>query len=55
MTVSAPPLSSTNGCGMGVHSLDISHNGSLSLELLNKIPTRFEPSYISLCTLSHMT
>ena len=39
VTVSEASLSIT-GCGMGVHSLDISHSGSLSLEL-NKIPTEF--------------
>ena len=52
MTVSAEPLSTTNGCGMGVHSLAISHNGSLSTEVLSKITTRSGPSCVLLCLLT---
>ena len=39
VSVSAAPLSTTEGCGKAFTRWTISHSGSLSLELLNKIPT----------------
>ena len=53
VTVSAAPLSTTNGRGMGVHSLAISHSGSLSTELLSKIPRGSGDYCILLRLLTH--
>ena len=51
--VSAAPLSSSSGCGVGVHPLAISHNGSLSTELLSNIPRSSGHFCILPCLLTH--